>query len=310
MTFSRNDTKVVKGIAIVLMLYHHLFYFPERIAEGIEYIALFHVGNYSAPYLIGEFGKICVSLFLFLGGYGTYLSCQKCGNDYTKIDETIFLKLKGLYGEYWKVFAIFVPICILAGVETVDKNIQTMIWNFTGLSTSYCGEWWFLTPYIMLLFTYPVAHRLLSKDSDLLRDLLCILIFKLFSAYILPTLPGYPWTAKVSGSMFWRLFYQMITHAPTFYMGCIVAKHNVLSVAKKCFSSGVKNWILAAVVFLAVFCLRHDNNMKYDYIFAPIVTVAVIVMLDRPLFRPIYRIFEKIGQEGTVGDRFAGAVGE
>lgn len=300
LSFSRNDTKVVKGIAIVLMLCHHLFYFPDRIAEGIEYTALVYVGEFSMPYLWGRFGKLCVALFLFLGGYGTYLSCRKFGQDYSGINGTIVAKLKGLYFEYWKVFVVFVPICILAGVEKVNPDIQTMIWNFIGLSTSYCGEWWFLTPYIMLLFTYPIAHRLISKNSDLFWDLMVILLFNMGVMYILPCITEYPWSGKLSGSLFWKLFYQMLSNSSAFYMGCIAAKHNLLNKAKQRFSSGVKNWILAAVVFLAVFCLRHDSYTKYDYIFAPIVTVSVIVMLDRPLFRPIYRFFEKIGQEGTV----------
>lgn len=37
-TFSREDTKLVKGFAIILMLYHHLFAFPNRIQDGSSYI--------------------------------------------------------------------------------------------------------------------------------------------------------------------------------------------------------------------------------------------------------------------------------
>ena len=33
-TFSRDDTKLMKGAAIVLMLMHHLWGFPGRIAGG------------------------------------------------------------------------------------------------------------------------------------------------------------------------------------------------------------------------------------------------------------------------------------
>ena len=34
MGFSRDDTKMVKGFAIILMLYHHLFAFPNRNQDG------------------------------------------------------------------------------------------------------------------------------------------------------------------------------------------------------------------------------------------------------------------------------------
>lgn len=29
-TFTRTDTKVIKGVAVLLMLMHHLFYFPDN----------------------------------------------------------------------------------------------------------------------------------------------------------------------------------------------------------------------------------------------------------------------------------------
>ena len=57
---TRQDTAVMKGIAICAMLCHHLYGFP---LAGVE------------PYTgvlawIGVLGKICVALFLFCSGYG------------------------------------------------------------------------------------------------------------------------------------------------------------------------------------------------------------------------------------------------
>ena len=76
MGFSRDDTKMVKGFAIILMLYHHLFAFPNRIQDGSSYITLLTFTNVDSAMLIGLFGKMCVALFLFLGGYGTWMSFQ------------------------------------------------------------------------------------------------------------------------------------------------------------------------------------------------------------------------------------------
>lgn len=63
--FSREDTKLVKGFAILLMLYHHLFAFPNRIQDGSSYISLFSVLGIDSAELLGLFGKMCVALFLF-----------------------------------------------------------------------------------------------------------------------------------------------------------------------------------------------------------------------------------------------------
>ena len=34
--FDKNDTKAIKGIAIIMMLFHHLAGFPERFPVGFE----------------------------------------------------------------------------------------------------------------------------------------------------------------------------------------------------------------------------------------------------------------------------------
>lgn len=140
MNFSRTDTKAVKAVAIIMMLFHHLFVFPERIDSSIVYTPLIVIGEYSADFLFGEFGKLCIALFLFLGGYGTYLSCCNSAN----VSKTISRKIKAQYIAYWKVFVLVVPVCMLMNVERVEKRLLDFVWNFSGLQISYCGNGGFL----------------------------------------------------------------------------------------------------------------------------------------------------------------------
>ena len=64
---SKKDTSMLKGFSILMILYHHLFGRPERlamchlIAGKVEYYFLL----YSALA-----GKIGVAIFLILSGYG------------------------------------------------------------------------------------------------------------------------------------------------------------------------------------------------------------------------------------------------
>lgn len=59
---------VIKAVAVFLMFFHHLFAQPDRLAPDISYIPLLYIGAEAAETYIGRFGKICVALFLFLGG--------------------------------------------------------------------------------------------------------------------------------------------------------------------------------------------------------------------------------------------------
>ena len=66
-----NDTMLLKGIALLLLLAHHLFY------QGIGYN---DVHLYGSHYLVKEIGiisKLCVDIFVFLSGYGLTVNADK-----------------------------------------------------------------------------------------------------------------------------------------------------------------------------------------------------------------------------------------
>ena len=69
--FDKNMSIMIKGVAIILMLFHHFFGFPDWIIEGNMFIGL--GDNYNCvERKIGLFGAICVELFVFITGYGSY----------------------------------------------------------------------------------------------------------------------------------------------------------------------------------------------------------------------------------------------
>ena len=72
-SFTKNHTEILKGVAILLMLFHHLFAFPEWYVEGVSYIGIPLRAN-TLEYVIGQFGHICVAVFAFLTGYGMFFS--------------------------------------------------------------------------------------------------------------------------------------------------------------------------------------------------------------------------------------------
>lgn len=63
---SLNETNAIKGIAIIAMLVHHLFYEHPEYGESTYQLALI--------------GKVCVAMFLFLSGYGLSVQYSKILN--------------------------------------------------------------------------------------------------------------------------------------------------------------------------------------------------------------------------------------
>ena len=141
MQFTRDDTKVIKGIAIVLMLYHHLFYFPQRISDSIQYIPVLTYHNISSAYLLGEFGKICVALFLFLGGYGTFLSFRKHADDDKTGTQVVFTKIE-LWCMYWSESCCFLQRFILALLLLLDYTLAGRVLNETTRHRKPEEEFW------------------------------------------------------------------------------------------------------------------------------------------------------------------------
>ncbi len=168
-TFSRENTKLIKGIAVLLMLAHHMFAFADRIPSGFSYSTWLYMGEHSYLSLIGSFGKICVSLFLFLGGYGWYINLSKTDRP----GKLLFQKIKGLYLNYWFIFLIFVPIGFLffqhQGLYTHDAaictaydhfDIKELFLNLIGWNATYNREWWFLRAYLFMILTGTLYYYL------------------------------------------------------------------------------------------------------------------------------------------------------
>ena len=65
--FDKDRTIMIKGVAILLLLFHHLFLVKERLlANGV------HIPDnvYEKMYPIVVQARICVWIFVFLSGYG------------------------------------------------------------------------------------------------------------------------------------------------------------------------------------------------------------------------------------------------
>ena len=233
---SVNDTIAMKAIAILLMLMHHLWAFPDRIAGGpLESILQF--SNFPLTVHIGVFGKICVSIFFFLGGYGLYK--KYFGKRYNLAE-----RLKKLYFAYWKIFVIFVPIgfiffsnqnayCADAGVYSAFSSfsIKEFLLNVTGIESTYNKEWWFLINYAIALVLFPLIRKIVDRFSVGVNISIVVLVTILLT--------------------------DIFPYAACFWMGAIVAKHSLFDKLSK-FIPQNKGWstIIDISVWLFVIVLR------------------------------------------------------
>lgn len=136
---TKDYSEMVKGIAVLMMILHHIWGFPEKIPE----LPLSHL-----EVQIGAACKICVSIFMFLSGYGLYYTFKK------KETIRVWHRVWNVYKRFWQVFLIFVPVGFL--FLSKPFAVQEFLANLFCLKFSYNQEWWFLGTYIELLLVLSV----------------------------------------------------------------------------------------------------------------------------------------------------------
>ena len=182
---SKQDTFVLKGIAIIAMLCHHVYTCqPEWVATYPYWLTK-----------LGVLGKVCVSIFLFCSGYGLATQYDKILNKTLdikmKINKTlifVFKRFVKFYSSYWFVFLIFVPITIfffdkpLSEVYGENVNIlKRLFFDLLGVQgfQSYNITWWFNKLIILLYLLFPILFIAVKKTKWV--GLLCSFVLMRFA---------------------------------------------------------------------------------------------------------------------------------
>lgn len=215
-SFSKNDTQYIKGIAIILMVIHHLFSFEDRISN-VDYISLFSIFNKRIEIIIGEYGKICVSIFLFLAGYGMFYLLKR-GTGCFRIVKKRLIKL---LVNYWIIFALFVPIRFLFFDNSF--NLLEFIRNLLALSSSYNGEWWFLSMYIVVVLLFATMYTVIDKLNN--HKKLNKLIFIVFIILSISFIIFFRHNRIIIKGMI-----MLICYEGAYIEGYLIAKYNCFSI--------------------------------------------------------------------------------
>lgn len=179
---SLNDTNALKGIALLLLLSHHLFYHAN-----VGYNDICIGDNHYLFNMIAMQCKLCVAIFVFLSGYGLAKQADKSGiPSLRKFYQRRYVKL---LMNYWMIWLIFVPIGILFFDRTLVSvygyehlQIKFLI-DLLGLSNAfgffgYNATWWFYSVIIVLYSIFPLLYR--YKQYWVLQLIIGAIIYYVF----------------------------------------------------------------------------------------------------------------------------------
>lgn len=163
---SKQESQELKGIAILFMLFLHLFNHEQEVALCSNTI---FVDGIPLVHLMTRMANP-VPFFVILSGYGLYASY--CRGGYFGLP-----KLLNLMSHYWLVLVLFVTIGAFRFPDTYPGDWCKILENFTAFNTTYNGEHWFLFPYILLAITSPYLFRLCDKYKSWVVLLVSYLLY-------------------------------------------------------------------------------------------------------------------------------------
>ncbi len=178
-SFSNNNSLALKGVAIIMMMFHHCFR-TESFFENFE-VSFFPFSQNLIVDISSVF-KICVSIFVFITGYGLTLSLKKSFKDYEwnnlQLSKWITQRLIKMLSGFWFVALLAYIICEILNGKTsrvffddgISLGIVKIFLNFIGLSEffgtpNFDSSWWYMSVAILYVVTLPCFLKLFKKYS-------------------------------------------------------------------------------------------------------------------------------------------------
>lgn len=176
--FSREDSLRLKGVAIVMLVFHHCFYSAKNY-EGfdIDFLALGEARTIN----IALFCKTCVSIFAFITGYGLYLSFEAHSRRRAGEGTGRWVAVR-----YVKTMSGFWFVYLLSyGAAALYRGLPTSVYGTNPLRHAVCAlldalglskllgtpymlnTWWYMGAVQLFIAVTPLCFLVLERAGSL-----------------------------------------------------------------------------------------------------------------------------------------------
>lgn len=153
MKLTLEQTKIIKGIAILMMVFLHLFNHITDVEQCTYFLTM---GDLPLVHWLTRAANP-VPFYLFLSGYGLYYTWSS-GKELNPLGRCL-----KLYQVYWISLLVMVGVGYFIKPSDYPGSIIRVIENVTGWRTSYNAEVWFLFPYLLLVLSSKWLFTWVSK---------------------------------------------------------------------------------------------------------------------------------------------------
>ena len=183
MKFTKEHTMQMKGIAIIILLFHHCFLNAQRWATvpyeklattkgwGYYPISFAPFSSHTIQYL-ASFSKICVAMFVFMTGYGMWVSYESQKKK-TTMSNYIKKRMVTLMTGFLIIFVVTEILAIPTGrfIEVYGHDFRSVVYmiiDALGLAKLlgtplFCLTWWYMSLAIVLIMIFPFVHSIMEN---------------------------------------------------------------------------------------------------------------------------------------------------
>lgn len=272
--FSKSDSQMLKGIGIILMICYHLFRDAESCFSGK--VVDFFPFSFEQGIAINDSFRICVSLFVFVTGFGLFKSFEKFSQ--CKNEKWVAQRLIKTMNGFYFIYLLLVPIFQIVdkfpeNIYCKDGNIRGIVYaliDFLGLSNLFStpslqGAWWYMSAAIIFIVITPILYKIIDRVGFTTVFVFVIIIPRIFKL-------GYLTGCNV------------YTFLPIFLVGMLFAKYDIFrkinesNPFRKNTATKILEFIfIAALVFLSALCANRVPREKLWELHFCIVPIFVIV---------------------------------
>lgn len=179
---TKGDSGALKGVAVLLMVFHHCFRSKAKFAAYSLIFTPFHVKTIIH---LAHWAKICVPIFAFVSGYGLIYVYKKMENPspgevFHWIKKRLISTLSGFWfvaGASYVVLYLFGRLNLSKWGDNNFKRILLASIDCLGLSdllgtNTLRGAWWYMGAAIIFIILLPLLAWILGKWK--LGGLVCI----------------------------------------------------------------------------------------------------------------------------------------
>ncbi|MCD8146499.1 MAG: acyltransferase [Clostridiales bacterium] len=180
--FSVRETNIVKGVAIIILVFHHCFLSTRRFGA---YDVSFFPFTEEIIIFAARAGKCCVGIFTFLSAYGlsrTYQKRSACGegeiSDRVRTEKFVLRRTVNLLSGFLFVFVLVFVCGLFLGPKpsfsyyTKDSGVLLsayyVLLDALGLSNladtpSLIATWWYMGLALTVILLFPMMFKLYQK---------------------------------------------------------------------------------------------------------------------------------------------------